>query len=100
MCGNDTGVDETVTAVACYADAGTPTVNPILTGGAATSILSGALTCGTASWAAGTVNGSPVLHTFSGTGATCAATPCTLDGNIATAGGTAKYLVMKITLTF
>jgi hypothetical protein len=99
QCGNDIGSDMTITGVACWADAGTPTVTPILTGGSGTSLITGALTCGTASWAAGTLNGSPVLHTFSGAGATCAATPCTLDANITTAGGTAKYIVLKFTAT-
>ena len=47
-CRNMTGATLTILGVSCYADAGTPTVTPILTGGAATSILTGALTCGTA----------------------------------------------------
>lgn len=98
-CGNDFGVDYTITAVACYADAGTPTVTPILTGGSGTSILTGALTCGTASWAAGTVNGTPTVHTFSANGATCASPPCTIDANITTAGGTAKYIILRIKRT-
>jgi hypothetical protein len=76
-------------------------VTPILTGGSATSILTGALTCGTAAWAGGTVQGTaPVLHSFSGTGATCSVTPCSIDVNITTAGGVAKYLVVKITGTY
>lgn len=95
VCGNMTGADLTITAVACWADAGSPTVTPILTGGSGTSILSGALTCGTASWAAGSVNGSPVIHSFTGA-ATCSSTPCTLDANITTAGGTAKYVVIQV----
>jgi len=94
-CPNDFGSDLTITRVGCYADAGTPTVTPILTGGTSTSILTGALTCGTASWAAGTVNGSPVIHSFSA-GATCGSTPCTADVNITTAGGTAKYIIVRI----
>lgn len=99
-CANNTGVDVTITTVAAWADAGSPTVTPILTGGSGTSILTGALTAGTASWAAGTVNGTVTLHSFSGTGATCSSTPCTIDSNITTAGGTAKYLVVKITGTY
>jgi len=96
-CSNDYGGDWTITTVACWADAGSPTVTPILTGGSATSILTGALTCGTAAWAAGTVQSSPpVVHSFSGTGATCSSTPCTIDVNITTAGGVAKYIVIKI----
>lgn len=99
-CPNDWQTDWTITTVACWANAGAPTVTPILTGGSATSVLTGALTCGTAAWAAGTVQGTaPVVHPFSGTGATCASTPCSIDVNITTAGGTAKYLVVKITGT-
>jgi hypothetical protein len=98
VCGNITGADVTITAVACYADAGTPTVTPILTGGTSTSIVSGAITCGTGSWAAGTISGTPTIHSFSANGATCSSTPCTLDANITTAGGTAKYIVMHFTI--
>src|SRR5882672_1934734 len=100
-CTNDTGVDWTINAVACWADAtaaGQPTMNPILTAGGATSILSSGLPCGNASWAAGTLNGSPVVHSF-GNGNVCSVTPCSIDVNIATAGGTAKYIVTKITGT-
>lgn len=101
-CGNVSGVDATITAVACYADAGAPSVTPILTGGSSTSILTGALTCGTATWAAGTLQSSPapVLHSFSANGATCSSTPCTLDANLTTAGGAARYVVVRFTLLF
>lgn len=94
-CPNDLGADWTITSVSAWADAGSPTVTPILTGGTATSILSGALTAGTAAWAAGTLNGTPVVHSFSA-GSTCSSTPCSIDVNITTAGGTAKYIVVKI----
>jgi hypothetical protein len=100
-CTNETGTDWTITTVACFANAGSPTVTPILTGGSGTSILTGALTCGTAAWAAGTVQSTPpVIHSFSGTGATCSSTPCSADINITTAGGTAKYLLVKLTGTY
>jgi hypothetical protein len=96
-CVNEYGVDWTIQTVSCWADAGSPTVTPILTGGSATSILTGALTCGTAAWASGTVQSSPpVVHSFSGTGSTCTSTPCSADVNITTAGGTAKYVVVRI----
>lgn len=99
-CSNTFGADWTIQTVTCWADAGSPTVTPILTGGSGTSILTGALTCGTAAWAAGTVQSSaPVVHSFSGTGATCSSTPCTIDVNITTAGGTAKYIVVTVTGT-
>ncbi|MEZ0391035.1 MAG: hypothetical protein ACAH59_02390, partial [Pseudobdellovibrionaceae bacterium] len=88
VCANKTGATMTITAVECYADAGSPTVTPIITGGAATSILTGALTCGTASFASGTLNGTP---TQSNNG--------TIDANITAAGGTAKYIVIRITRT-
>ena len=99
-CGNITGFDATITAVACYADAGSPTVTPILTGGSATSIVTGAITCGNGTWAAGTVQSSPVpvLKTFSANGATCSSTPCDLAANI-TAANTAKYIVVRFTLS-
>ncbi len=87
-CGNTYGATATITAVACAADAGTPTVTPILTGGGATSILTGALTCGTASFAAGSLNGTPTLSAGS-----------TINGNITTAGGTAKYILIRITMS-
>jgi len=97
-CPNDTGKDMVITAVACLADAGAPTINPILKGGTATSILSSVCTCGTGTtWGVCVVNGTPLLHSFSGSGnATCGSPPCTLDGNIQAAGGTAKRLKIKI----
>ena len=95
-CSNSWTTDWTITGAACWADAGSPTVTPILTAGAATSVLTGALTCGTAAWAPGTINGTPVVKPFNANGSTCAATPCTIDANITTAGGVAKYLIIKI----
>ena len=104
-CGNVSGVDATITAVACYADAGTPSIAPVLSGGSSTSILSsgspaGTLPCGTAQWASGTVQTTPapVVHSFSANGSTCALTPCTLDANIYAAGGVAKYVIVRFTL--
>lgn len=98
---NDLGADVTITGVACWANAGSPTITPILTGGTGTSILSGALTCGTAAWAGAAANGTVTLHSFSGTGnATCSSTPCSADINITAAGGTAKYIVVKIVGTY
>lgn len=96
VCDNDTGTDQTIIAVACRANTGSPTVNPILTGGSSTSILSSTLTCGSGTWAAGTINGTPVLHSFSSNGATCSSTPCTLDANIVSAGGAATMIAIKI----
>lgn len=87
VCGNDTGQTLTITGVHCYSDAGSPTVTPIISGGGATTILTGALTCSqTAGGAAGTLNGTPAQTNGQ-----------TIDGNITTAGGTAKYAVIRIT---
>jgi hypothetical protein len=88
VCGNKTGATLTITAVECFANAGSPTVTPIITGGGATSILTGALSCGTGSFATGTLNGTPTQTTGQ-----------SIDGNITTAGGTAKYIVIRITRT-
>ncbi len=88
VCGNKSGAAMTITAVECRADAGSPTVTPIITGGAANSILTGALTCGTGSFATGTLNGSPSQ-----------ADGASIDGNITVAGGTAKYIIIRITRT-
>lgn len=85
-CANKSGITRTIIAVECYANEGSPTVTPIITGGGGTSILSGALTCGTASFAAGTLNGTP---TQSNNG--------TIDGNITTAGGVAKFIQIRVT---
>jgi hypothetical protein len=85
-CYNDTGVTTTVVAVRCWANAGSPTVLPKVTGGA--NLLSGNLTCGTASWANGTLNGTPTL-----------ANGGTFDANIVTAGGTATNIRLVITYT-
>lgn len=89
VCANDTAQTMTITAVHCYAPAGSPTVTPIITGGAANSILTGALTCSsTTGGAAGTLNGTPTQTTGQ-----------LVDMNITTAGGTAKYLVIRLTRT-
>jgi hypothetical protein len=94
-CGNVSGHDATIAGVACYADAGSPTVTPTLTGG--TAILTGALTCGNASWAAGTLSGTPTLKTFSTNGATCTTPPCDIAANL-TDTTTAKYIVIRFTI--
>jgi len=100
-CTNDTGSDWTITAFACKADAGSPVVTPIMTGGTATSLLTGPATCGNGSWAGGTLAASPVVHSFSGAGmTTCAVAPCSIDLNISAAGGTAKLVEFKIVGTY
>lgn len=86
VCANKTGTAMTITAVECYADAGSPTVTPIITGGG--TILTGALTCGTGSFAAGTLSGTPTQ-----------ANNGSIDANMTVAGGTARYVVIRITRT-
>ncbi len=78
----------TIQGVLCLADAGAPTVNPIISGGGATSILSSVLTCGAGVFTAGTLNGTPTL-----------AAGTSIDANIAVAGGTAKYIIMVFQVT-
>jgi len=97
-CSNRFGKDVKITTVVCMANAGTPTVTPILTGDVTgTSILTGPCTCGTGVFAACAVNGAPIVHSYSGTGATCSSTPCVLSLNITSAGGVAKFIRMEIT---
>jgi hypothetical protein len=89
VCANLNGQTITITAVRCFAPAGSPTVTPVITGGGATSILSGALTCtNAAGGATGSLNGTPTMTSGQ-----------TIDANITTAGGVAKYLVIKISYT-
>lgn len=89
VCTNAYGVTLTITSVKCFAPVGSPTVTPIINGGAANSILTGALTCtSTAGGASGTLNGTPTMTSGQ-----------LVDANITTAGGTAKYLVIYITRT-
>lgn len=92
VCKNKSGAPMTITSVSCsYLPSGgaNPIVNPILSGGSATSILTAVLTCdSTAAGAPGTVNGAPILPANG-----------TIDANIFTAGGTAKYTVVTIALT-
>lgn len=97
VCGNVSGGDEIITAVACRADAAGASVLPVLTGGG--TIVSGAISCGDGTWAAGTVSGTPTIKTFSSNGATCSSTPCTLDAAIDTAGGSARYAIIRFTIS-
>jgi hypothetical protein len=91
VCGNLTGATMSISEVKCYADSstGSPAVLPIITGGAANSILTGAIACGNAAFgSAGTLNGSPTQ-----------VDGATIDANISTAGGTAKYIIIRIKRT-
>ncbi|MFI5111726.1 MAG: discoidin domain-containing protein, partial [Terriglobales bacterium] len=61
-CRNKFGVTWAITSVECWANAGTTTaVGLQVTGGANSTILFSALTCGNGSWTAGTLNGTPTL---------------------------------------
>jgi hypothetical protein len=70
-------------------------VAPILTGGSGTSIVTGAVSCVSGDWTAGTINGTPTLHPLSANGATCASTPCTLVNTLATVDGVARAAWFK-----
>jgi hypothetical protein len=94
------GHDLKILSMACWADAGSPTVRAIMTGGTATSILTADCTCGSAVWAACSVQtgaSAPIVHSFTETAttSTCSVTPCSVDFQLVTAGGTAKYVVIK-----
>lgn len=94
-CRNVSGADQVITAVACNADAAA-TVTPVLTGG---GTITGQFTCGTgANWAAGSIVGTPTLHSFAANGATCSVAPCTLDANLQAANG-AKYVIIGFTIS-
>jgi hypothetical protein len=102
VCGNQIGVDMKVTSVACKACedstcatySGSSTVDVLASGGG--SILSAPLTCGAGVWAAGAVSGTPLVHPFGADGITCASGPCTLDVQMVTPDGLAKYIVVRI----
>jgi hypothetical protein len=93
ICANKYGKDWKFTSLMCKADAGAPTITPILTGGASNSFVTSTCTCGT-SWTNCPLNGVPTLRSFDtgGTSATCTTTPCTLDLVVTSAGGVAKRL--------
>lgn len=85
-CLNKYGVTWTITYVGCWANAGSPTVMITKTGG--NNVLSGNLTCGTASWASGTLTGTTADKQTADGG--------TLDVNIVSAGGTATNIRVVI----
>jgi hypothetical protein len=94
---NDYGRDLELLTVACKANNTGLVITPILQGGTATSILTGALTCPNGSWGAGTVQATPpVVRSFSGTGVTCSTPPCAIDTTWTTSG-LATYATVKIT---
>jgi hypothetical protein len=79
-----------ILAVSAWCDAGATTFRPILRGGATNSILTADCTCGTGTTpAACTLNGSPIINSATGAGATCGTPPCAVDMNL-TADGVTK----------
>lgn len=89
VCTNVSGHTQTILRVRCFADAGTPTID-VTAGGGGSSILTGPLTCGTGAWATGTLAAGPPTQ----------ADDATLDVNVVSAGGTAKYILVEIKKTF
>jgi len=98
---NHYGRDLKVLSLACYADAGSPTIqvtwNSVTETG--TSVLSADCTCGTATFNACTLSGTAsnlLIHSYaSASGSrTCTTAPCGLSFWIRTAGGTSRYIVV------
>ena len=84
-CLNKYGVTWTFTYIGCWANAGSPTVMITKTGG--NNALTGNLTCGTASWASGTLASGADKTTSDGG---------TVDVSIVSAGGTATNIRVVI----
>lgn len=88
-----------IRTIACYADAAGLVVRVKLTGQADNSVLTGATgecTCGTGAYAACSVQtAQPVINPWSGAGATCSTPPCTVDVQVSTTTGAARYWVVK-----
>jgi len=97
-CPNKTGKDWKITSITIYAKTGSPTVTPILTGQGGTSLVTGAITGSAGAWVSGTINGTPIVHSFSPppNAHVCPVAPCTLDLNVTTAGGTVKALTYDV----
>jgi len=96
VCANEYGADWTIKTVSCYANAGTPTVRVNLTG-SQTSITERVIPCGERTWLSGLVKGTPIVHTFSELGSTCAVQPCSLEARIDAVKGTSNWVVLRIT---
>ena len=98
---NDYGRDVKILAMACKADAGSPVIRAILSGGSATSVLTGDCTCGNGSFAACAVQSgalAPIVHSYTTTATTntCSTTPCGMDLLLTGAGlGTTRYITIK-----
>jgi hypothetical protein len=78
LCGNEFASDWKLLSVSCYSKGAPLAVNVTLTGGTPTSVLTAPLQCGNEEWVSGEVNGTPIVHSFSGKGALCVTKPCDL----------------------
>lgn len=95
-CANEYGGDWTIKTISCYANSGSPTVTVNLTG-SKTSVTERAIPCGERTWLSGFVKTTPVVHSFSELGSTCAAQPCSLEARIDAVKGTSNWVVLRIT---
>jgi hypothetical protein len=100
-CGNNTGFDWVITGVKVYvatkATTSATSFLPKLTGGA--DIVTPACEPTFAGqWKDCALNGTPIVHSFSGAGsATCTTPPCDIAANIQLADGTGTYGVIELT---
>ena len=99
---NDFTTTVNVRSVACYTRGGTVTINPVLTGKSATSVLQRPLVCTPDVWTSGALQTipTPQLRTFATNGSTCSSTssPCTMDVNVESFTGAPTYLLIKVVL--
>jgi hypothetical protein len=101
-CGNNTGFDWYITGVKVYVNTGTGTsFLPKITAGADLVTPTGGCTATSAAqWVACTLNGTPIVRSFSGAGsATCSAGTglCDLAANIAAVDNVSTYGALEIT---
>jgi len=85
-----------ILAIACMGDAGATTINPILRGGTATSLLTTPCTCGNAVFAGCSLNGLPLVNPATAAGATCTTTPCSIDLNINTVDNVTRQVTINV----
>src|SRR5215831_13101243 len=88
-----------ILAIACMGDAGATTINPIMRGGTATSILTTPCTCGNnvfAGCSLNTASGFPTVNPATAAGATCTTTPCYIDLNIQSVDNVTKQVTINV----
>jgi hypothetical protein len=95
-CANEYGGNWTIKTISCYANNGSPTVTVNLTG-SKTSITERAIPCGERTWLSGFVKSTPVVHSFSELGSTCATLPCSLEARIESVKGASNWVILRIT---